>query len=559
MTTKSILDIEVNDAQFGRYKQIFDKYYEQLMKMPGLWRQSAKEQDQVAEHFEKMASAMTKQAEAERQDIEVDKRRTDTVERQEHLWTSISRSGVSFAKSIVHATESMLRWTGILSAVGGLLGAGGLFGIDRMARQTANDRRSSSGLGMSIGQQKAFQQNMGRIVDADSFLGWINAMEMDITKQGPAFGLQGRGLSGNTTGDALSLLDAIRAKGQTMPLSQLRTQLNAYGLQMDDESLRRLVNTPAPEYAQYRRGTINDAKVLGPDDKTAKAWQDFTQQMEKAGERIHTLFTVGLLPLEEPLKKLSDAFIHFVEIMLKSNLVKDAIEGLSHGIDKLGKYLTSPEFEQDVKDFTKGIKDMIEAMGGFVLWFTHPGEAAKGLASKAFAPLMDTPGTRWWNQTFTDVRSNEGINTVLEATDKRTGLPAGFLEAVRYQESGSNMHPADSSAGAMGIMQLMAGTARDYGVGDPRNDIRGSIIAAGDYFSDLRKKYRGDLNMALAAYNWGMGNLDQELAGFKDHPEKWFEGLPTGVQKYVTDVAHRIEIYNNTGGSSSVSVSQLAH
>lgn len=556
MAVKSILEIEVADAQFGRYKQVFDKYYDQLQKMSGHWKAAGKEQDQVAKHFEKMASAMTKQVESERQEVEVDKRRTDTVERQEHLWTSISRSGTSFAKNITHATESMLRWTGILGAVGGLLGAGGLWGIDRMARGTAEDRRSSSGLGLSIGQQKAWQQNLGRIVDSDAFLGWINSMEMDVTKQGPVYGLQGRGLSGNTSSDALSLLDTIRAKGQTMPFNQLRTQLNAYGLQMDDESLRRLVNTPNAEYQQLRSGTLNDSKGLNIGDKTAKAWQDFTQQMEKAGTRIHNLFTVGLLPLEEPLRKLSDAFIHFAEMLIKSELAKDAIEGLGKGLDRLGKFLTSPEFEQDIEKFSAKVKELVESTGGLVQWLTHPGDAAKAAAGTALAPLMDSPGTRWWAQHMTNVNTLEGANKVMALTDLSAGLPAGFLEAVKMQESGTSLHPADSSAGAMGIMQLLAGTARTYGVGDPRNDIRGSILASGDYFAALSKQYRGDLTMALAAYNWGPGNLDKDLAANK---ADWFKHLPSTTQKYVTDVAHRIEIMNNTGGSATVSVNQLAH
>ena len=73
----------------------------------------------------------------------------------------------------------------------------------------------------------------------------------------------------------------------------------------------------------------------------------------------------------------------------------------------------------------------------------------------------------------------------------------------------SNFDPkAVSSAGAKGLMQLMDGTAKDMGVDDPF-DINQNVRGGTRYYAQMLTKYGGDERKALAAYNWGPGNLDK--------------------------------------------------
>jgi soluble lytic murein transglycosylase-like protein len=85
----------------------------------------------------------------------------------------------------------------------------------------------------------------------------------------------------------------------------------------------------------------------------------------------------------------------------------------------------------------------------------------------------------------------------------RYGIEAALLHAVISVESGYNAR-AVSKRGAAGLMQLMPGTARRYGVADvfdPADNVR----AGAQYLNDLLKMFGNDLRLALAAYNAGEG------------------------------------------------------
>ena len=80
-----------------------------------------------------------------------------------------------------------------------------------------------------------------------------------------------------------------------------------------------------------------------------------------------------------------------------------------------------------------------------------------------------------------------------------------LLIAVAKTESDFNPK-ATSGAGAKGIMQLMDSTARDLGVTNSY-DAEQNIMGGAKLLSQLLKKYDGDRNKALAAYNAGTGNV----------------------------------------------------
>lgn len=112
-------------------------------------------------------------------------------------------------------------------------------------------------------------------------------------------------------------------------------------------------------------------------------------------------------------------------------------------------------------------------------------------------------------------------------------VPAGLFEALVQAES-RGKHSAVSSKGARGAAQLMPGTMRDpgYGIKPVQDESLGENLRVGrEYLGVMLKKYGGNVDHALAAYNWGPGNVDKWLRRGGDPSE-----LPRETKTYIPRV-----------------------
>lgn len=98
--------------------------------------------------------------------------------------------------------------------------------------------------------------------------------------------------------------------------------------------------------------------------------------------------------------------------------------------------------------------------------------------------------------------------SAIRAAESRYGLPSNLLARLLYQESRYRDDIINgrtrSQVGALGIAQFMPATARQFGI-DPLNSDQ-AIDAAGKYLKQLFTQ-TGTWVSALAAYNWGIGNV----------------------------------------------------
>jgi soluble lytic murein transglycosylase-like protein len=111
-------------------------------------------------------------------------------------------------------------------------------------------------------------------------------------------------------------------------------------------------------------------------------------------------------------------------------------------------------------------------------------------------PAAGAPAPR-----VTGRRAPVEIEALVSEVSTRHGLDPRLVSTVIGVESNFNAL-AVSPKGARGLMQLMPQTARQYGVlnvHDPRENVEGGVA----YLRDLTRRYKGDLRLALAAYNAG--------------------------------------------------------
>ncbi len=99
------------------------------------------------------------------------------------------------------------------------------------------------------------------------------------------------------------------------------------------------------------------------------------------------------------------------------------------------------------------------------------------------------------------------METIFQNASKKYGVSENLLKAVAKAESDFNPD-CTSYAGAMGVMQLMPGTAKTLGVSNAYN-AEENIMGGAKLLSQLLQKYNGNTALTLAAYNAGSGNVDK--------------------------------------------------
>ncbi|MFV4864042.1 lytic transglycosylase domain-containing protein [Citrobacter freundii] len=116
---------------------------------------------------------------------------------------------------------------------------------------------------------------------------------------------------------------------------------------------------------------------------------------------------------------------------------------------------------------------------------------------------------------------------------------------IIQQESSGNPWAMNTKTGAAGLMQLMPQTANNPGFGIAPVKDNGPMEnrrVGTQYLDALYDYYHGDVDKALAAYNWGMGNVDNAV---KNNGEAWRTVLPDETRHYINNY-HRGEGMNTS-------------
>ncbi|HCB9229553.1 lytic transglycosylase domain-containing protein [Klebsiella pneumoniae] len=629
MVAKSIVDIDVNDDKFVAFMERFREYQSALDDLPEAWRvaavgigESSKQTEKAKGEAKGLGAEFNSVAEAIlainsgidrlNTNLEDSKKKQDEFNKSTRsakgFLSDATKDAKSLAGHIKEATASLLSWGGIVGIFTGVLGVGGLFGINRLAATTGAQRFTSLGLGTSIGALDSAAINYQKALgNPAGTLGAIRDSQMDLSKR---WTFQAMGIN-NPDQDPAKLLpqmirnarDIFVQNGSTLQGAQAHGLTNFFTL----DDLNRFKNMSDEEITAMEKRAQQDARMLQITDQQARQWQDFNVQLDYSSQSIRNTFVRGLGPLTPQLSKLSDALSGAIDTVLKSPELGKWIDALAGGIERFGNYLASPTFKSDVESFMSGVERLGRVIMKVLGWLDGGSSAMDDIKSgssflnndvqtdaggnhfvKGGISDPNTPAVSKWLTrhlySWTGTAPAEYDQYFLDAA-KKYNVDPRWLKAIAAGESSWDQN-AVSKAGAKGLMQVMPG---NFQPGENPFDPRDNIMAGARVFKDgldwASRNAGGDFDEALRYYN---GGIRRGSAENRDYPGRIREkyaamyGAPknndaTGgnsseiakntsktnqlLQQIVDkngNGSREIVVYNNTGGNAIVSGALLS-
>ncbi len=250
--------------------------------------------------------------------------------------------------------------------------------------------------------------------------------------------------------------------------------------------------------------------------------QTIVQQQQTLGEKFaraekHSSLFGELLQTavnQHGSPQLSGKALETASVLLNLDLMKSAISFGPSQMEPVS--VTSQQNIHEILTFYAKSSQIID---------TQPGNSYPD-APTQIAPVRPTP---IMSPQITTTPT--ALESIIHKAANTYQLDKSLIKAVIKAESNFNPR-AVSHAGAEGLMQLMPATAKGLGVTNSFNPEQ-NIMAGSRFLKGLLNRYRGDLDKALAAYNWGPGNVDK----------KGTTSLPRETRLYLVKVKEYMSSY----------------
>jgi hypothetical protein len=328
------------------------------------------------------------------------------------------------------------------------------------------------------------------------------------------------------------------------------------------------------------------------------------RQIKDAGNTIEKGLTNRLADLAPNLQHFIDVIGKDAMKLIDGIFTPKNLDALESGIDNLSNYLGSKKFGEDIKSFTGAVSEIAADAMSFahiIHKILHPfggddsspnglslgvAAATGGLDAPAFgggeatsankrmadfAKTVDAgaaKGSKGVWKAITDYLTGKDNAAISDnVTSALSGATPDLLAAQALTESSGNPNaigPMTKSGRAKGLLQFTDATAKSLGLKNAFDPVA-SVGAAVKYDNQLLKKYGGDVRKMLAAYNWGPGNLDRDIAR---NGAGWDQHLPAQTRAYMDKILSMlgrqqgqgitVRVDNNTSARVSVQANAAA-
>jgi Rod binding domain-containing protein len=246
--------------------------------------------------------------------------------------------------------------------------------------------------------------------------------------------------------------------------------------------------------------------------------------------------------METVARSFESLFVHMMYKQMKSSMLSESSDSsMSFGKDTLEGY-TDLQFADEISRSGNGIGiaekvyefltgetslPSVVTQGGIAELSNYKAQAVAPMATQGLNPLSNSQVTTSLPASTRLDDRLESLSGLIDDASTTTGLTPELIKSIIAAESSGNPN-AVSSAGAKGLMQLMDPTAEELGVNNPFDPAE-NIAGGTKYLKKLLEQYDGDINLALAAYNAGPGNVDK-YGGIPPFPET--QAYLNKVKKY---------------------------
>jgi hypothetical protein len=390
MPVKPIFSVEVDDTQFKKFKELYDRWQTELGKQPQDWQKVAAAVGTVGQAHRDATKAIEQQNRALARQKEMHKGAASHDNNTVNNWSKIANHAHAIDKALERSTLRFAKWS--LSALGVLGGLGvvaNLFRIDRLAASIAAQRRGALGLGITYGQGRAYDTNYSRLVNAGGLMSNIATAKYDVASEQYkgllAAGVPQRDIEKKNTAEIFSeFMQRLPALFQGVPKELTGTVAQQRGLNnlLSTQDIVAYLNASPDERSKIEERTRQDARDMDLQDSVQSKWQDFITQLERAKLTIESAFMDKLAIIEPGLEKLSASVVGVIDDFAKDGKLNGAIQWIGEEIDKFAGFIGSKEFTEDIDNFAHWVGDAANSLWDFI------GSFGFGLS-----PLPGTPSS----------------------------------------------------------------------------------------------------------------------------------------------------------------------